>query len=422
MISNKLIAIDFGSTSISAMAAEVLENGAVKILSEESKISDDVRWGIVEKPSGASFKVSELLKLLKNSARMHDISQVSVSVGAKSMKQISTSVSRFVGKTNVVTDNLLAEMLDECEHKSKQSDITVFDVIPVSYVLDGKTMDDPVGQTAIQITATYHVVFGSSIIKSELERCFDRTGIVLEYSPLSIEALSTVVLEEQEREVGCALINFGATTTTLAVYHDGILQNLLVVPLGAKNITKDIQELGINETNAERLKCLKGFALESLVDEPMYIQIASVEDGNPPVKISTKFLATIIEARLDEITQPVFETIANLPFALDAGIVITGGGAKLNNLIEFIAEKTGVYARFGDHSEWLADNTPEKFHDPKYAQLVGTILLTNEFRKEHPVEVTENMPGKEPKIPRKKFRDKIADGFINFFNDDNKLN
>jgi cell division protein FtsA len=422
MISNKLIAIDFGSTSISAMAAEVLENGAVKILSEESKISDDVRWGIVEKPSGASFKVSELLKLLKNSARMHDISQVSVSVGAKSMKQISTSVSRFVGKPNVVTDNLLAEMLDECEHKSKQSDITVFDVIPVSYVLDGKTMDDPVGQTATQITATYHVVFGSSIIKSELERCFDRTGIVLEYSPLSIEALSTVVLEEQEREVGCALINFGATTTTLAVYHDGILQNLLVVPLGARNITKDIQELGINETNAERLKCLKGFALESLVDEPMYIQIASVEDGNPPVKISTKFLATIIEARLDEITQPVFETIANLPFALDAGIVITGGGAKLNNMIEFIAEKTGIYARFGDHSEWLADNTPEKFHDPKYAQLVGTILLTNEFRKEHPVEVTENMPGKEPKIPRKKFRDKIADGFINFFNDDNKLN
>jgi len=422
MISNKLIAIDFGSTSISAMAAEVLENGAVKILSEESKISDDVRWGIVEKPSGASFKVSELLKLLKNSARMHDISQVSVSVGAKSMKQISTSVSRFVVKPNVVTDNLLAEMLDECEHKSKQSDITVFDVIPVSYVLDGKTMDDPVGQTATQITATYHVVFGSSIIKSELERCFDRTGIVLEYSPLSIEALSTVVLEEQEREVGCALINFGATTTTLAVYHDGILQNLLVVPLGARNITKDIQELGINETNAERLKCLKGFALESLVDEPMYIQIASVEDGNPPVKISTKFLATIIEARLDEITQPVFETIANLPFALDAGIVITGGGAKLNNMIEFIAEKTGIYARFGDHSEWLADNTPEKFHDPKYAQLVGTILLTNEFRKEHPVEVTENMPGKEPKIPRKKFRDKIADGFINFFNDDNKLN
>jgi len=422
MTSNKLIAIDFGSASISAMAAEILDNGAVKILSEESKISDDVRWGIVEKPSGASFKVSELLKLLKNSAKMPDISQVSVSIGAKTMKQTSASVSRFVGKSNVITEDLLTEMLDECERKSKRDDTTVFDVIPVSYVLDGKTMDDPVGQTASQIIATYNVIFGSSVIKSELERCFDRTGIILEYSPLAVEALSTVVLEEQEREVGCALINFGATTTTLAVYHNDVLQNLLVVPLGAKNITKDIQELGINETNAERLKCLKGNALESLVDEPVYIQIASVDESNPPVKISTKFLATIIEARLDEITQSIFDAIDNLPFALDAGIVITGGGAKLSGIIEFIAEKTGIYARFGDHSEWLADNTPERYHDPKYAQLIGTILLTNEYRKAHPVEVAVNIPGKEPKIPRKKLRDKIADGFINFFNDDNKLN
>ena len=422
MTSNKLIAIDFGSASISAMAAEILDNGAVKILSEESKISDDVRWGIVEKPSGASFKVSELLKLLKNSAKMPDISQVSVSIGAKTMKQTSASVSRFVGKSNVITEDLLTEMLDECERKSKRDDTTVFDVIPVSYVLDGKTMDDPVGQTASQIIATYNVIFGSSVIKSELERCFDRTGIILEYSPLAVEALSTVVLDEEEREVGCALINFGATTTTLAVYHNDILENLLVVPLGAKNITKDIQELGINETNAERLKCLKGSALESLIDEPIYIQIASVDESNPPVKISTKFLATIIEARLDEITQSIFDAIDNLPFALDAGIVITGGGAKLSGIIEFIAEKTGIYARFGGHSEWLADNTPERFHDPKYAQLIGTILLTNEYRKAHPVEVAVNIPGKEPKIPRKKLRDKIADGFINFFNDDNKLN
>jgi cell division protein FtsA len=422
MISNKLIAIDFGSTRISAMAAEVLDNGAVKIWSEESKASDDVRWGIVEKPSGASFKVSELLKLLKNSAKMPDISQVSVSVGAKSMKQISVSISRFVNKPNIITDGLLAEMLDECERKYGNSNITIFDVIPVSYLLDGDRMDEPVGQSAFQITATYNIVYGNTIIKSELERCFDRTGIVLEYHPLAVEALATVVIEEQEREVGAALINFGATTTTLAVYHDGVLQNLLVIPLGARNITKDIQELGISDVNAERLKCLKGCALESMVDDPMYIQIAPLEDGHPPVKISTQFLATIIEARLEEIMMPIIDILANLPFSLDAGIVITGGGAKLNGMKEFIAEKTGIYARFGDHSEWLADGTPEKYHDSSYAQLIGTILLTEEYRKEHPIEETIKEPEKKPKLPKKKFGEKISERFFDFFNDDNKLN
>lgn len=422
MISTKLIALDFGSTHISAMSAEVLDNGALKIFSEESKPSDDVRWGIVEKPSGASFKVSELLKLLKNSSRLPDITHVSVSVGAKSMKQISVSISRFVGKPNIVSDELLSEMLEECERKSQQPDITLYEVIPVSYLLDGKRMDDPVGQKGNQITANYHVVFGNSSIKTELERCFDRTGIVLEYSPLAVEALSTVVFEEKEREVGCALINLGATTTTFAVYHDGILQNYMVIPLGAKNITKDIQELGINEANAERLKCLKGCALESLVNDPMYIQIASDVAGNEPVKISTKFLATIIEARLEEIMQPIFDEIAKLPFKLDAGIVITGGGSKLKNIIDFIAEKTGIYARFGDHSEWLSDDTDEMYHDSRYAQLIGTILLTHEYRKEHPLEETIKEPEKKPKIPKRRFGEKITEGFFNFFNDDNKLN
>jgi len=403
------------------MAAEVLENGALKIYSEESKPSDDVRWGIVEKPSGASFKVSELLKLLKNSAKISDITHVSVSIGAKSMKQISISISRFVGKPNIVTEELLSDMQAECEHKSQQPETSVYEVIPVSYLLDGKRMDEPVGHKANQITANYHVVFGNSIIKSELERCFDRTGIVLEYSPLTAEALSTVVLEEMEREIGCALINMGATTTTLAVYHEGVLQNLLVIPLGAKNITKDIQELGINESNAERLKCLKGTAMESMVDEPMYIQIAPVEEGNQPVKISTKFLANIIEARLEEILQPVFDVITNLPFSLEAGIVITGGGAKLKNVIDFIAEKTDIYARYGDHSEWLSEDTNEKFRDASYSQLVGTILLTHEFRREHPMEETIKEPEKKPKIQKRRFGEKITEGFFNFFNDDNKL-
>jgi cell division protein FtsA len=220
---------------------------------------------------------------------------------------------------------------------------------------------------------------------------------------------------------GCALINFGAETTTLAVYHDDVLQKLLVVPLGAKNITKDIEELGISEEHAERLKCLKGCALESLVDTPIYVQMPSIHDNAPAVKISTAFLARIIEARLEEILQPIFNVIEALPFTLGAGIVLAGGGSKLAHLLDFITEKTDVYTRFGNHSDWLSDDTPEKFMDPMYAQLVGIIALTNEFRTEHPIEETIIHPGKGPKIP-KNLGEKLADRMIIFFGEDNKLN
>ena len=419
MISNKIIAIDFGGTGITALAAEVLENGAVKIWSKESKVADDVKYGIIEKPTGASFKVSELLKLLKNSAKLNDISHISVPVGAKTMKKVSATVSRFVGKPNVVTESLLIEMLEECEKKSQRTDVTVFDIIPVSYMLDGKSIDDPVGQNAIQITANYNIFIGNSIIKSELERCFDRTGLILEYCPLAAESLATVVLEEHEREVGCALINFGATTTTLAVYHDGILQNLMVVPLGAKNITKDIQELGISEVNAEKLKCLRGCALESIVTEPVYIQIASVEDENQPIKISTQFLATIIEARLEEMMQPIFDVLLDENIDLKAGIVLTGGGVKLKGIVDFISEKTSQNVRIGDHTDWLADGTDKEYLDPKYAQLIGCILLTNDYRKNHPiVEEPITDPKKKPKIPKGKVMVRIADIFSGYFGED----
>ncbi|MEI6753949.1 MAG: cell division protein FtsA [Paludibacter sp.] len=423
MISNKVVAVDFGSTFISVMAAEVLESGAVKIFSEESKPSEEVKWGIVEKPTGASFKISELLKLLKNSSKISDISPVSVAIGAKSMKIIQKTVNRSLGKVYEITNDLLADMLEECERSVANQNITVFETIPVSYTVDGKLMDDPVGLNARQITATYNVVVGNSIIKAELERCFDRTGVVMEYNPLAIQALSTVVLEEQDREVGCALINLGATTTTMGVYHDGILRNYIVVPLGADNITKDIQELGISEANAEKLKCLKGFAMDSLVVDPVYIQVAAVEAEAKPVNISTKFLATIIEARLEEILKPVFDIISNLSFKLEAGIVLTGGGAKLNKIIEFITEKIGIYSRLGDHSDWLSDDTDKKYFDPKYSLLVGTILLTHDYRIEHPEVKILDDPDKQPKLPGNGSRliKKLTQTYTNYFGSQSEI-
>lgn len=423
MNSNKqFIAIDLGSSSISAMAAEMQADGALRILGLESKISDDVKHGIVEQRTGASSKVIELKKLLQNSSKIQDISMVSVGVGAKSMKLMPFSVTRFILNPNYVTDTLLEEMTEECKRNFQLSNFAVFDIIPVSYYLDGVCMDEPAGQAGSQIKGNYNVVVGNPLVMENLGGFIDRTGLVLEYSPLAVEALSTVLLDDKEREDGCALINLGGSTTTLAVFSEGVMQQLLVVPLGAKNITKDIQELGISEANAERLKCLKGTALESLVEDPIYVQIPSTLDAQQPVKISTKFLATIIEARLDETLQPIFDVINKLSFELEAGIVITGGGSKLNNMVDYMNEKTNIYTRFGDHSDWLADQTDEKYFDPCYAQLVGTVLLTDEYRKEHPIEETVNEPEKKPKLPKKKIGEKITQRVFNFFNDDNKLN
>jgi len=424
---NKYIVIDMGSSRISVMAVEIVDSGdtcTVRILSEESKKTDKVKYGIIDHPTMCASVIIELTRLLQNSARLSEIDKVCVSLNAKSMKHFHIRINRSLGFGKAVTEEILSDMLDECEEKFNQPGVEVFDTIPRYYELDGIKTNHPVGKKGSELSAFYNVIIGNSSIKAELGRCFERIAHIdtHKFMPLGMEALAVALLDEEEKEEGCALINFGATTTTLGIYSGGVLQYLLVVPLGGKNITKDIQELGVSEANAERLKIKKGSALRNLVQEQVRIQIPAAEAGNPPVVIDTDFLATIIEARLSEIMTPIFKAINDTPFNLKSGIVITGGGAKLNHIFEFLEENTGMEIRFGDHGEWLSEDSHHRFHDPIFAQQIGSVLLLHEYEKENqvppPPDTNKEKPKKKPSVVQgwvNKFKDKT----LILFDDDN---
>ena len=414
----KYVAIDLGSSAIRAMAADVQENGAIRVLGVESLPADDIKYGVVEQSSGASFKLHQAINLLRNSAKMPEIDVVSVSVGAKTIKNVNVTVNKNFGSAKIVTPQMLDDLLTECGKKGERPDVVIFDIFPLSYHLDGKRQDEPEGQTATQIVANYNVLYGNVNVQRKLNDCIDRTGKIVEYRTVSIEALSAVVTEENERENGCILINFGALTTSLGIYFDGVLQFMQVIPLGGQNITKDIQELGISEASAERLKRLKGCALEYLVEDPINIQVPSSTPGNAPVVVSTQFLATIIEARLDEIMQLIFDSIEKYRDKIGTGIIITGNASRLNNLEDYLNDRTGFDVRVGNHNDWLAPGTNEEYTDISISQLVGTIALVNEYRKEHPLQ-----PKNPPKIQRGKgIKNLLTDRFMIYFDDENPLN
>ena len=417
-----------GSSRISVMAVEIAENDTgceVRVLSEESKKTDKVKYGIVEHPSMCAFIIIELTRLLQNSARLSEIDKICVSLNAKTMKHYHVRINRSLGFGKEVTQEILDEMQTECEEKFNQPGIEIFDIIPRYYDLDGKKTNHPIDKKGSELSAFYNVIIGNSSIKEELERCFERISHISthEFMPLGMEALATALLDEDEKEMGCALINFGATTTTLGIYSGGVLQHLLVVPLGGKNITKDIQELGISEANAEKLKKLKGSALKHFVEQSIRVQIPSTEKDVPHITIETDFLATIIEARLSEITTPILKAINDTHFNLKAGIVITGGGAKLNNIVEFLEEKTGMEVRYGDHSDWLSEDCRQRFHDPIYAQQIGCALMLHDYEKENKIETqtVEPKPGPKKSSFVKRFFDKAKDKTLKLFDDDNYL-
>lgn len=419
---NRLVAFDFAATGVRAIAARVLEDGSIRVLSSEHRMADEIKHGIIGQPSGTAFNVTSLLKQLQNSAGFQEpITQIATAVGGKSMRIVRASVSRKLNKSKEITNDIIDDMALECEKSYQAKNMLVYDTIPVIYELDGKETENPEGQRAYNIVGHYHLVVGSELMKLQLQKCMERIyNCSVDYISLAAEALAYAVAEEEDRENGCAIINMGDTFTTLAIYRHELLQYLLVVPFGGGNITRDIEEIGISQAHAEKVKRLQGVAAQSFVENEVHIRIPAKNPDDEPLVVPITFLAMIIESRLDEIFNPIFQQLQAFQHEIPNGIIISGGAAKLTNIKEYLEMKTGLPVRTGDHSGWLSDDTPEEYDDLEYAQIIGTIILAHEHKMENR-EPVESDPPKKTKNKRKSFTEKITQGIFSFFEDDTEL-
>jgi cell division ATPase FtsA len=196
----------------------------------------------------------------------------------------------------------------------------------------------------------------------------------------------------------------------------------MVVPFGGKHISRDLEEYGISESLAEKLKCTRGFAAEKYVDTPVNIKIPALKSGAEPVVVTNLVVSMIIEARLEEILQPILKLIKSYKSELKHGLIITGGGASLQGLNEYLQEKTGLPSRLGDHSGWLTSDTPVIYQKPEYSQIIGTILLTQDYRKLSNKTSNDIVDGgTKKKSPRRSIGDAITQGIFRFFEEDTEL-
>jgi cell division protein FtsA len=424
-----IVALDLGGSRITLIEAEVLKNDVVRIIGmQEVEKSNYVRNGILEQVSGAAHDIYELVRKMEQTGELfREIKTVYTSINGKTLKNYVYSIERSFRNKTLITKELLAEMENECAEKYTRDEVTVYDLIPLEYKLNNVPIEDPEKKKGHTFKATYNVIVGNKVIYENLERCFDRTGFKLnEYTSLAMEAISEAVLTPEDCEDGTALILFGATTTALGIYTKGALEYLQVVPLGSYNISKDIQEIGISEENAEKLKRHERLSmpLEKMVEKPLNIKVPNVNANAEPLLISTTFLANAIEARLDEIFLPIFETIEKYRNSLGAGIVLTGGGANQNGILDYFEDRMDMYVRLSNHSRHLAPDTDKKILKPQYAQIVGTVLLADIYNKQHPeFEIAKKKKeGEREKQPiGNAMKQKLTEGFMQFFNFDNKM-
>jgi cell division protein FtsA len=205
-----------------------------------------------------------------------------------------------------------------------------------------------------------------------LRKSVERAGYRVRELVLEPLASALAVLTEDEKELGVALVEMGAGTTDLAVFHEGKIRHLGTIAFGGNNVTSDIVHgLGVTQADAERLKERHGCAYEPMVDPSDVIQLPStVAQGDR--QIPRELLAHIIHQRMDEIFDLVQRDIASAGFAgkLSAGVVLAGGAAAMQGAAELASDVFGTGVRVGIPSENIG-GLVDSVEAPRFATVTG---------------------------------------------------
>ncbi len=248
--------------------------------------------------------------------------------------------------------------------------------IPQEYrVDDAEGIRDPVGMIGTRLETEMYLVTIGSAPAMNLRKSVERAGYKVRELVLEPLASALAVLSEEEKELGVALVELGAGTTDVAVFHEGKIRHLGSLPYGGNAVTGDlVQGLGITQADAQQLKEAYGCAYEPLVPADQLIAMpASTAHGERHV--SRELMTHIIHQRMDEIFERVQREVQTAGYGgrLNAGIVLTGGGASLEGIVELAGDVFGLGVRVGVPGERLA-GLHDAVAEPRFATVTGLAL------------------------------------------------
>ncbi|MDR2816301.1 MAG: cell division protein FtsA [Proteiniphilum sp.] len=382
--------IDLGTSRIKGIAGRKNENGVISILASNSIDSgNSIRRGMVYNIEQARANVHKLVVTLENNLGQR-IGKVYVSLSGQSLHTLEFSETLRISSGMVTEEDItrLRKSAEDFQPELKR----YYRIADVEYYIDGKPEPNPVGIAGSGIEARFKLIVGRPNLLLNIKKCIaDKTGLEIADYIVGPTASAAIALSHEEKELGCAFLDFGAGTTTLSVYKGGILRRMVVIPFGGKNLTKDVCALNFTENDAEQLKIKFGKALENQ-DVPVF---SSPFSSKPDVDLTE--LNKVIAMRLDEITANIKEQIALSGYdgRLGAGLVITGGASQLKNLDLYLTQKLKMPVRKASVKKTAVNNSPDLVHDPAYLQALGILLLGEESCEMVKPETVETEAGED---------------------------
>jgi cell division protein FtsA len=389
-----LVGLDIGSTKTCVLIAELAED-QVKFLALGAAESKGLRKGSIVNLDAA---VSSIRRAVEEAEGVSGVPVESAIIGVAGshVRGINSRGGVTLGnRARDIERDDVRRAVDAARNISLPSDREVLHVLPHEFTVDShEGIRDAIGMVGQRLEANVHLVTSSVIATQNLVTAANRAGILINDTALEPLACAESCLTQDERELGSCLLDIGGGTTELVVYGGGVVRHTGAVPVGGDHFTNDLA-VGLRTPipEAERIKRHHGCAAASLLQEDTAIEIASVGD-RPPRTIFARMLTDIIEPRAQEFLALIRDEMrrAGLGSQIPAGFVLSGGGARLNGLLEMMEQAFHLPVRVAE-PRGLSD-MPEQVEQPEYATVVGLVLYGAKARRNQASQRSNGLFGK----------------------------
>lgn len=379
-----IIGLDVGSSKIRVVVGQKTVNNLdkkIRIIGAVEQSAEGINKGVITNIEDAVSSVSAVLEKAERVTGL-PIKKVWVGIsGNYIISQPSRGVIAISRSNGEITEDDVERAIEAARNVSLPPNYEIVHVIPRNFIVDNQdNISDPVGMTGIRLEVEAQIIQGISSQIKNLTKCIYRTGRDIEDMVLSILAAGDAVLSSRQKELGVVLINIGAATTSLAVYEEGDVLHTASLPLGSDHITADIAiGLRINIDLAEKLKLEYGYACPKDIDRHEEITIkeaGSIHEN----KVSRRYVAEIIEARVEEIFSKIDQELIKLERSgkLPAGAVLIGGGSELPQIIELAKKKLRLPASLGQAHN--VESAVDKVNTLSYITAIGLVLWGGQFQ------------------------------------------
>ena len=382
-IAKTFAAVNIGSFRISAMIGGLSDTGEMLVLGSFHRAAQGIKRGYVTDTQAATYAVRDAVERAERIANVA-VSKVWIGASGAGLASQVAQVEVDIGGRRIEQDDidhLLVSARDVIQPDGRM----VLHAQPAHYTLDGADgVADPKGLHAEQLGVDIHVMLADGAPIRNITEAVQNAHLDVEAVVASPIAAGHACLSAEERELGVALVEFGAEVTNVSVYAAGMLLGLVTIPMGSADITDAVASaFGIRRFQAERLKCVHGSAIASPADHREMVPVnAPGDETTGPVarhaddknRIPRAELVTVITTQLGRLMEEVGKALKALGFTSQRGqqVVVTGGGAELAGLADYAQAALGKPVRIGKPT--ALKGLAEAHATPGFATLAGLIL------------------------------------------------